>query len=123
MDGLERLLEELKRQGLVAGHFRGLLHVIIGRKITLADGSIISTGLTWRMAADLLRRMRWPPELVRELEIDPDSLPPRDRQRFWFGAIAQARVDSQESIQAGDELAAKLEPLGYFVGAPPRTPT
>jgi hypothetical protein len=123
MDGLETLVEVLKRQSLVVGHFRGLLHVIIGRKITRTDGSIVSTGLTWRMAADLLRRMRWPPESVRELGIDPESLPPRDRQRFWFGAIAQAQVDSPESIEAGDALAAKLEPLGYIVGAPPRAAT
>jgi hypothetical protein len=42
-------------------------------------------------------------------------LPPRDRQRYWYLAIAQARVDSQEAIQAGNRLALVLREAGYTV--------
>ena len=76
--------------------------------------------MTWRAAADLLRRTRWPIEPVRELGVDPDSLPPRDRQRFWFGAIAAAGVDSAEAAAAGDVLAAAVQPLGFVIGPAPR---
>ncbi len=48
MDGIRELLEAARGHGLVTGHFRGLLHIVIGRKITRANGTVLSTGLTWR---------------------------------------------------------------------------
>lgn len=121
MNGVETLLEAVRRKGLADGNLRGLLHVLIGRKITAADGTVVSTGHTWRATADLLKRLRWPPEAVREFALDPETLSPRDRQRFWFAAITAAQVQSPEAAADGDVLAAKLTALGYIVGPAPQS--
>lgn len=115
MEGIRGLLDAARANGLVAGHFRGLLHVVIGRTVTAADGTVISRGLTWREAAALLKELRFDRELVREYGADPDALAPRDRERFWYSAIAQAKVDSAEASAAADQLAAALKLHGYVV--------
>ena len=76
-----------RTEHLVAGHFRGFLHVAIGRTVTAADGTVVSAGTTWRELANLLKLLKFDTELVRELGADPDTLSPRDRDRFWFAAI------------------------------------
>jgi hypothetical protein len=119
MDGVQTFLDELRQRGLVEGNFHGLLHVLIGRRVTRADGTPVSPGLTWRALADLLKSLRWNKDAVRELGLDPADLPPRDRQRFWYTAIAQAHVDSPEAVAAGDRLAALVRPLGYVVSPAP----
>lgn len=119
MDGVQTFLDELRQQGLVEGNFFGLLHVLIGRRVTRADGTLVSPGLTWRALADLLKSLRWNKDAVRELGLNPADLPPRDRQRFWYTAIAQARVDSPEAVAAGDRLAALVRPLGYVISPAP----
>jgi hypothetical protein len=120
MDGLHEFLEELRRRGFPRqGHFLGFLHVMIGRRIETADGCVISTGLTWRELARLLKRLRWDPESVRELGLDPLALPPRDRERYWYSAIAQARVDSEKARQAGNRFGESLRSAGYVLGAAP----
>jgi hypothetical protein len=119
MDRLREFLDSVKELGLATGNFLGLLHVLIGRKITLRDGTIVSNGQTWREAAGLLKRVRWEREAVEELGIEPDSLPPRDRHLFWFKAIVQARVDSAEARAAGDRLADAMKRSGYLIGAAP----
>lgn len=116
MDALSSFLDALKKSKHVLGHLRGLLHILIGRSITrIDDGTVISKGLTWREAASLLKKARWDPEMVRELGLDPDALPPRDRQRYWYMAIAHAKVDSPEAIGAGNRLVDLLCQLGYAV--------
>ena len=120
MDGVEPLLDEIRKRNLTDGHLRGLLHILIGRKITTADGSLVSAGMTWRAVADLLKRLRWPPESVRELGLDPDALPPRDRQRFWFTVISSAQIESPEASAEADALAPVLAPLGFIIGPAPR---
>jgi hypothetical protein len=119
MDGLREFLETVRQRGLVAGNLRGLFHIAIGRRITRADGSVVSTGLTWRELANLLKGMRYEKELVAEVGADPDELSPRDRQRFWYAAIAMARPDSLEAHAQADRLAAAVKPLGYVIGPPP----
>jgi hypothetical protein len=119
MDRVSELLKLVKEQGHAQGEFRGLLHILIGRRITLADGTVVSEGLTWRALAALLKKVRWDREAVRELGLDPAALPPRDRQRYWYTAIAQARVDSAEASQSGDRLAQLLQEAGYLVGPAP----
>ena len=94
MDRLRELLSQLKAQGLAEGHLLGLLHVLIGRRIHRPDGTAIAAGLTWREVASLLKRVRWGPEAVQELGLDPKTLPPRDRERYWYTVITRARVDS-----------------------------
>jgi hypothetical protein len=129
MDGLREFLEACRRQPQVQGHFLGLLHVAIGRRIVRkADQQVISTGVTWRQLAELLRQVRWDKEAVRELGLSPDSLPPRDRQKYWYQAIAACKLDSPEAIAAGDKLAAIAATFGYEVGpapgqSPPSTPS
>jgi hypothetical protein len=121
MDRLRRLLETLQEQGTARGNLRGLLHLLIGRRLALGDGSAVSTGLTWREAAALLKRVRWDREAVREFGLDPEALPPRDRQRFWYTAIAAAGVDTPQAAAAAERLIKPLQALGYLVGMPPGT--
>jgi hypothetical protein len=119
MDRLREFLTMLKEQGLAQGNFLGLLHVLIGRRLVAADGTVVSEGATWRELAALLKRVRWDREAVRDLGIEPSSLPPRDRQRYWYQAIAQARVDSAAAVLAGDRLAEQLREAGFQVGGAP----
>jgi hypothetical protein len=119
MDRLSEFLDAIGRTGAAQGRFRGLLHILIGRRITLKDDTVVSTGMTWRELAGVLKRHRWDVESVRELGLDPATLPARDRQKFWYAAISQAGVNTPAATQAGDELVAPLEALGYVVGPAP----
>jgi hypothetical protein len=119
MDGVMAFLTDLHKHGLPGDNLLGLLHVLIGRRITGPDGTVISSGLTWRDVAGALKRVRFNPQLVRHLGLDPDELPPRDRQRFWYSAIGLARVDSPAAVEAGNRFAAAVQPVGYFVGPAP----
>jgi hypothetical protein len=120
MDALATLLDEFKKSGRTEGNFRGLLHVLIGRAITRSgDKAALSKGITWRELAAWLKKVRWDPEAVRELGLEPDSLPPRDRQRYWYSAIMHAKVDSASAIAAGDRVVDVLRSLGYEVGPAP----
>ena len=119
MDQLRDFLEAVRSHASTRGNLRGLLHVLIGRNITRGDGAPVSAGLTWRAAAALLKRQRREPEQVCELGLDPADLPVRDRERFWYTAIARAAVDSPEASAAGDKLARALQALDYVVGPAP----
>src|SRR5687767_5830863 len=119
MDGAQTLLDELRQHGLTEGNLLGLLHVLIGRRVSKADGTVVSPGLTWRHVASVLKLLRWDKNAVGELGLDPGDLPPRDRQRFWYTAIAHALFDSPEAVTAGNRLAAQMIPLGYIVSPPP----
>ncbi len=123
MDSIRELLELVRLQGLAKGHLRGLLHIVIGRKVTKADGTVVSSGLTWREVAALMKLLRFDKDLVIELGADPESLAPRDRQRFWYSAIALAKVDSAEAFIEAQRLAEKLKERGYIVGPPPTSPS
>jgi hypothetical protein len=117
MEGAREFLEQMRQHQLVKGYLRGLLHALIGRKISRADGTVLSTGLTWRQLAELLKQIRWDREWVRELGLDPDELPPRDRQRFWYVAIGAAQIDSPDASAAADRLARKTAAFGYVIAA------
>jgi hypothetical protein len=119
MDPMPTFFENLKKNRLTKGHFLGFIHILIGRRIAQADGTVISPGLGWRETAGWLRKVRWDPEDVRELGQEPGELPPRDRQRFWFTAISQAGVGSAAAIKAGDRFAEVLRKHGYEVGPAP----
>ena len=116
MDALGEFLADLKRQGLAKGHFLGLLHLLIGRQIVAADGTVLCRGLTWRALAAALKKVRWDKESVHELGLDPASLPPRDRQHFWYTAISRAEVDSAAARAAANELADLLSAQGFRIG-------
>jgi hypothetical protein len=119
MDQLRELLNAVRDHGAVRGNFLGLLHILIGRRITRADGTPVSGGMTWRELAALFKQLRWDREAVRDLKMEPAALPPRDRERFWYTAIAQAEVSSTAAKTAGDRLTLPLKTLGYLVGPAP----
>lgn len=115
MDAVIELLERIRAKDLARGRFRGFLHVLIGRRIVTSEGKVVSHGLTFRDVATLLRKLRWDPEDVRQLGLEPERLPVRDRQRYWFTAICQAGVSSPAASTEADELAAGLAAEGYRV--------
>jgi hypothetical protein len=119
MDGIRDLLEAARANGLVTGRFRGLLHIAIGRTVTKPDGTKLSAGLTWREVATLLKNLRFDPELGRELGADPDTLSPRDRERYWYAVIGMARVDGPEALAEAEKLSAPLKDLGFVIAPPP----
>ena len=119
MDGTQMLLQLARDHRLVAGHLRGLLHIAIGRTLTAADGTILSGGMSWRDLSQLLKAMKFDREHVRELGADPDSLSPKDRERFWYAAIALAKVDSADARREAEELIGPLAKLGVRVGPGP----
>ena len=116
MDQLRDFLEVVRKQGEARGLLRGLLHVLIGRRIELADGTLVSPGLNWRAAAALLKQVRWEPETVTELGLNVADLPMRDRERFWYAAITRSTVDSREALAAADRLARIVKAHGYVIG-------
>lgn len=120
MDRLREFLDQVREQGLASGKLLGLLHILIGRTIALQDGTEVSRGMTWRDVAALLKKLRWEPEQAGELGVDVAALPARDRQRYWYQAITQARVSSPEAVAAADELAEELKSVGYLIGPAPR---
>lgn len=119
MDGIRELLEAAREKKLATGHFRALLHIAIGRKVTRSNGTVLSTGITWRELAVLLKELHFDRELVREYGVDPGTLAPRDRERLWYTAIALAHVDSLEASAEADALAIDLKKLGFVVGPNP----
>src|SRR5688572_10503878 len=120
MDALTELFDLLRAKQLTRSLFLGFLNVLIARRITNSQGVIVSAGLTFRDLANWLRKVRWDPDDVKELGLDPDSLPVRDRQRYWFSAICQAQVGSEAALKSGEQFAAKLKAAGYVVGPPPK---
>jgi hypothetical protein len=121
MDRLRDALVKIKKQGWASGRFLGLLNVLIGRRITADDGTEISSGVTWRALAAYLKQVRWEKDAIRELGFDTAALPPRDRAKYWYAAIALARVDSPEATKAGDEFAEILTAQGYRIGPAPQS--
>jgi hypothetical protein len=121
MDQLHEFLEAVRNAGIAQGQFRGLLHMLIGRRISLPDETLVSGGMTWRQLAARLKQERWDPEVVRELGLEPRTLAPRDRQKFWYTAISQAGVGSAQASAEADALIEPLRALGFVVGPAPGT--
>jgi hypothetical protein len=119
MDGLQKLLDAVRDSGLAAGHFRGLVHVAVGRKVSDADGNPVSAGVTWRDLAERLRVARFDVSLGLEVGADADVIAPRDRQRFWYAAISLTQPDGAEAVRQAEALAAHLKRLGFVVGPAP----
>jgi hypothetical protein len=117
--GIREMLLAARDEGLIEGLFRGLLHIAIGRKIARPNGTPVSSGITWRELAVYLKELHFDKDLAREVGLDPGTLAPRDRERFWYSTIAQARVDSPEASAEADELAADLKKLGFVIGPNP----
>ncbi|MBY0232126.1 MAG: hypothetical protein K2W96_22845 [Gemmataceae bacterium] len=116
MDRLEEFLEAVRAGGWSAGKFRSLLWVLVAQPVRLPDGEPVSSGLTFRQLAALLRRARWDIEAVRELGLEPAELPPRDREKAWFAAITRAGLGTPEAKAEGEKLAKTLRAKGYGIG-------
>ena len=116
MEALATLLDHIKKQGLATGNVLGFFHVLIGRHM--------QRGRTAKSSPPACPRAKLY-ELAQEgplghqpghrAEYEAEELPPKDRQRFWYGAIAKAGVDSAAAAKAGDLFGRKLEALGYQV--------
>ncbi len=119
MDGLMPFLDMVRESNFADTRLRGLFHACIGRKITKPDGTLVSAGVTWRELSVLLKDAKFDKDLAAQVGADPDTLSPRDRQRFWYSVIALARPDSAEARAEADELAELVQPLGYVVGPAP----
>jgi len=117
MDLLSEFLELMIERNMVAGRLRALFHVVIGRTIHDSQGRLICAGTTWRTLADILKDLRYDVELVRELGLDPDTLSPRDRKRFWYSAIAGAKPDSAQARLEAAPYIFELQKLGFKIGA------
>jgi len=81
--------------------------------------SLVPGGETTIKAVTALRRPWLFFDLVREIGLNPDDLPPRDRQRYWYAAIVAARVDAFDVRALGDAYAKLVAPLGFIVGPAP----
>jgi hypothetical protein len=123
MDQLRDFLDAIKDSGAAAGHFRGLLFVLVGQTIRAEDGTVVSTGLSWREAAVALKLCRWDRLAVAELGLDPAALAPRDREKYWYTAIARANLGSAEARASGESLARAVAALGYTVGGAEKAPS
>jgi len=119
MADIRDLLEAVRDTESARAHFRGLLHIAIGRRVTTPAGDAVSTGVTWRELAAWLKQLRFDTDLVKQYGADPDALAPRDRNRFWYSAIAMARVDSPEAFADAEILADSLQGMGFLVAPPP----
>jgi hypothetical protein len=113
MDRVQELLKEVEVEA--RGNFLGLLNVLIGRHIEKADHTAVSTGLTWRQLAAILKKVSWDKDWVRELGFEPSEISTRDRGHFWFAAIKRAEVDSPQASLAGNRMAGVLNKAGYIV--------
>ena len=122
MDGSQVVLELIRDRQLAVGRLRGFFHLIIGRKLSREDGTVLSMGLTWRELATALKLLKFDRELVKELGSDPESVSPKDREKFWYFAIGLAKVDSAQARREAEELTLLLKPLGIVVGIPPAGP-
>lgn len=124
MEAMTDLFALVRDQRLHDEAFAGFLHVLVGRSIVSPKGRTLSSGMTFRDVALWLKKVRWDPESVRELGLDPAKLPLRDRQRYWFAALCQTQLDGAAALRAGDVVADRLRAAGYTVsGASTRRPT
>jgi hypothetical protein len=119
MDGLRSFLESLRDHNLIEGRLRGVLHAAIGRRITKADGTVVSKGATWREVAALLKDLKFDRNWVREYAENPDAIAPKDREKFWYTAIGLAKVDSPEAVAQAEKLVALVKPIGFVIGPSP----
>ncbi len=116
MDQLRDFLDAIKASGVATGHFRGLLFVLIGLPIKAADGTPLSSGMSWRAAASALKACRWDRLAVQELGLDPSDLAPRDREKYWYTAISRADLGSSLARSSAESFARAVAPLGFTIG-------
>ena len=56
-DLLHEFLVTVEQSGATKGKLRGLLHILVGRRVTQKGGALVSSGLSWRVLAAELKRV------------------------------------------------------------------
>ena len=119
MTGTLQFLNLLAEHQLAKGLLRGALHLAIGRTVVrTSDHVVLCAGVTWRELALMLKDSKFDRNLAREVGADPDTLHPREREKFWYSVIGMARVDSTAAREEAEKLAKKLVAYGLHVEAP-----
>jgi len=112
---LESLLLKLRTQSFPHESFQGFLHVLVSGALLDSSGNRVFSGLSWRELALILKKVRWDPNMVRHLGLDPATLAPRDRERFWYQAICQSSLDSAQAKKSALRLKGWMDRYGYSV--------
>ncbi len=115
MDGIIELLETIRDNGFAVGRLPGTFHIALARQVESTGGIVVSSGITWRQLASHMKTLKFDKDLVRGIQIDPDVLHPRDRERMWYASISIAGVDTPTAFLQADELAVLLKPHGYII--------
>ncbi len=119
MSGTLQFLNVLVEHQLAKGLLRGALHVVIGRTVVrTADSTVLCAGISWRELALLLKKSNFDRNLARDFGADPDTLHPKDREKFWYSVIGMARVDSTAAREEADTLAKLIVPYGLHIEPP-----
>jgi hypothetical protein len=119
MQGTRQFLELMNEHNLVSGHLRGIFHIAIGRRILNSTGVLIAEGVTWRTLAALLKDLKFDREFVRELGAEPETLSPKDREKFWYNAIMVSKVDGPEARKQAEAISKLVKSLGLVIGPAP----
>jgi hypothetical protein len=124
MSGTTQLLNLLVEHQLAKGLLRGALHIAIGRTVVrTADDTVLCNGVSWRDLAVLLKDSKFDRTLGKEVGADPDTLHPKEREKFWYAVIGLAKVDSTAARDEADKLAKKLAAHGLGVLPPGGVPS
>lgn len=115
MDAIRSLLARVRSPGFPTELFPGLLHLLIGKTLIDQDGKVASKGFTWRECASLLKTARIDPELARTLGLNPEDLPPRDREKFWYVALTRFPVGCEKAQKSATALVPWLAKAGLKV--------
>jgi hypothetical protein len=124
MSGTLQLLNLLVEHQLAKGLLRGVLHICIGRTVVrTTDDAVLCTGVSWRELAALLKDSKFDRTLAVEVGADPETLHPKEREKFWYAVIGLAKVDSTAARDEADKLAKKLAAHGLGVLPPGGVPS
>ncbi|MFM7113062.1 MAG: hypothetical protein ACKO26_18140 [Planctomycetota bacterium] len=115
MDAIRTMLARVRSPGFPNDHFPGLLHLLIGKTLVDLDGNVVSRGYSWRECANMLKTARIDPELARTLDLNPDDLPPRDREKFWYVALTRFPVASEKAKTCAAALVPWMAKAGIKV--------
>ncbi|MSR31486.1 MAG: hypothetical protein EXR99_08280 [Gemmataceae bacterium] len=120
MDQLDHFISLVKSKGICQGRFLGFLHILVAYHILDNLGKPISTGMTWREAANRLRKNRWNPDDIELLGLKGEDMPQRDRLRYWYVAIVRSGIGSEKAAAEADALARNFKRIGFDAIIPPK---
>ena len=98
MEPLREFLNAVRDNDAASGNFLGLLNILIGRRITRTDGTMVSGGMTWRELSALLKQLRWDREGLRELKVDAGNV----IRRATASAFGTGHCSRRRGFRGGD---------------------